>query len=78
MPVSLREFTRHRGDVLAVIAQRRDDELHHCKPVEQVHAETRAPGFGSEIAVGAGDHAHVHALHSASADLLDLALLQNA
>ena len=61
-----------------MIAQRGHDDLHHREPVEQVHAETRAPGFGGEVAVGTGDHAHVHALHPAGADLLDFAFLQDA
>src|SRR5438270_7782269 len=53
-------------------------KFQHRKPVVEVLAEAPCADFGRQVAVGAGDDAHVSALHACGADRLDLASLERA
>ena len=61
-----------------MLPQRRHDQVHDGEPIVEVLAKAAGAGLLHEIAVGAGDDAHVDALHLSCPDWLDLALLQRA
>ncbi|MNV23185.1 hypothetical protein D3C71_1141900 [compost metagenome] len=64
--------------IVAPFAQRRDGHGVHRQPVVQVGAERAIAHLLAQVAVGGGDHAHVHAARAVGAQALDLAVLQRA
>ena len=66
------------GHVVAVLAQGRDDELHHRQAVVEILPEPAGADLRLEVAVRGRDHPHVDLLDARGADGLDLALLQDA
>src|SRR5260370_31600400 len=72
------EFAGQRRDILAMIAQWRDDQLNHSETIIEIQAEATATRFHDEIAVGTGDDANADPLDSPGSYLLDFALLQGA
>src|SRR5262249_4935672 len=78
LSVSTRKFASQRGDILAMIAQWRDDELNHRQPIIEIQSEPTSTRFRDEIAVGTGDDANVDPLDPPRSYLLDFALLQGA
>ena len=73
----LQEVLHEQRDVLLPLAQRRQLHRDHVQPVVQVLAELAVCDHPSEVAVGGGDHAHVHLDRVRVADPLELALLQH-
>ena len=70
---------RHEvGDVFAPLAQRRHGQLHHVDAVIQVAAEPLGGDLGQQIAVGRGQHVHVHPARRGGADALDFAGFEDA
>src|SRR5262245_37184869 len=73
------EVLDEQRDVLAPLAERRDDEVDDVDAVEEVLAELPLGDEIAEVAVGRRDHAHVAgAADALGADLLDLADLEEA
>ena len=78
LAVPARELLGERGDVLARDRAAAARELDDREAVVEVLAEAAGARLGGEIAVRAGDDAHVDLLDAARADRLDLALLERA
>ena len=64
------------GNLLAAIAQRRNQNADHREPVVQIFAEFALGHALFEVGIGRGDHADVDALRARFADRHDLALLE--
>ena len=58
--------------------QRRDPDVEHLQPIEQVLAEVAAFHGFAQVAVGRGDHANVRFQRPGGAEPLELAFLQHA
>jgi hypothetical protein len=67
-----------RGDVFALLAQRRHADREHGQAVEKILAEAAGALLVEEIAVGRRDPAHVGVDGRAPADALEAALLEYA
>ena len=66
------------GDVVAPLAQRRDDERDDVEAEEQVLAEASGADLLGQVLVGGGDDAHVHRHALRPAHRLDALLLEHA
>ena len=70
----MKEVLDQGRDVLAAVAERRDDEVDDVEPIEEVFAELPLPDALAEVAVGGGNDAHVQTHRGVvGADLLQLA-----
>ena len=72
------EGAREIGHVLAPPPQRRNADREHVQPIEQILAEAALAHQLDEVAVGGGNDAHVNLDGLASADRIDLAMLDGA
>ena len=54
------EMALEQGQIFLAILQRRHMDLHHGEPVVQILAETFFGDFRAQVAIGGGDHPHVH------------------
>ena len=72
------EVLGEQRDVAAPLAERGQRERHHVQPVEEVLAEAPLLHHALEVAVGGGEHAHVHPDQLVAADALEGALLERA
>src|SRR5713101_155162 len=81
-PVGRTEFrekvAREGGDVLAAVAQRRNEEGNHIQAIEEVLAESAAGKLQLEVLVGGGDDADVNADRLAGTDRLKALLFEDA
>ena len=78
MGVFVQEVLDEDGNVLASLAQGRQDEGNDVETIEEVLQEPAVLHQPLDVAVGRGDHAHVHLLAALRAQGLELALLQDA
>src|SRR5437773_955724 len=69
---------REVGNILLVLAQRRDGDGHHVQAVVEVFAKRALFERVAQIAVGGGDDAHVHLVRLGSPQALEFALLKNS
>ena len=67
-----------RGDVGAAFAQRGQREREHVEPVIKVGAEAAFVDFERQVAVGAGDHAHIDPDWLGRAERHNFAFLEHA
>jgi hypothetical protein len=74
----LEERVGQLEDVFEALAQRRQRDLEHAKPVIQILAELAALHRGSEITVGRRDHTNVRVQDPRAAEPHELALLEHA
>src|SRR5579864_752527 len=74
----LHEIADQHGDILAALAQRRDDEREDVEAVIQIHAELLIAGQRAQIAMGGGHQAEVRHQSARAAQALELAVLQHA
>ena len=75
---AIQEVAHEPRDVLAPLAQRRQDDLDDAQAVVEVLAELAARDPLGESRVRGGEHAHVDRDAAPAADALDLALLEDA
>ena len=64
--------------VAVALAQRRHGERVDAQPVVEIGAHAAGAHFGGQVAVGGGDHAHIHLVFAVGAQALQLATLQHA
>ena len=76
--VALHEEFHQVGDVLGSLAQRGHAEDHDAEAIEEVLAELLFADGGFQVAMGGGQHAHVHADRLVAAEALDAFLLKHA
>ena len=74
----LDEVFDQEDDVVAAGPERRQRDVHHVQPVEQVGAEVPGARLGLEVAVGGGDQPDVDRDRAARAERRDLAVLEGA
>ena len=74
--ILLHEMVHQRRDVPFAPAQRRHDHGDHVEAVEQLVSEAPRLHLLREVAVGGGDHAHVHLERLGATHPLELALLE--
>src|SRR5215813_2582661 len=72
------EASGDRQDVLRPFPQRRQPDLEHVEPVEEVFSESAVPHFFFEILVGGGDDPHVGPPGLAFPETLEGFFLQKA
>src|SRR5258708_20954605 len=76
--VLLPEVLDEERNVLAPLAQGRQEDRHHVEPVEEVLAEPAGGDLAGQVARGGGDEAHLDPRGLHAADALELALLDGA
>jgi hypothetical protein len=76
--VAREEVLEEQRDVVAAVAQRRQRDLEHVDPVEQVLAEPPGRDHGGEVAVRGRDDADVDLAGLGVADAGERALLEHA
>ena len=64
--------------ILAAGAQRGQMNLHDVEPVVEIFAQVALAQVGRQIAIGGGDHPHVHPFDLVGAKRPHLTVLQNA
>ena len=75
--VGVQEVIEERPDVFATLPQRRDVDVNHVQPVEEVLTKQTLGDACPELPVGRADHAHVHRRGEVGRpDLLHLASLE--
>ena len=65
-------------NVLLVLAQGRQRDLHHLQPVVEILAETPGVDLGQEVAIGGGNDAHIHRQQLRAAHRSDLEVFKRA
>ena len=73
-----RKVARQRCNVVAPLAQRRHAQGHHIQSIIEIFAEGAGAHARREVAVGGGNHAHIHTQRFRPAHPLKLLLLQHA
>ena len=72
---ALQEVIRQRHDILAPVAERRDDDVHDVQSIEEILAELPLLDRRLEIDVGGGDDPDIDLHRPAAAQPLELLVL---
>jgi hypothetical protein len=75
--VALHEVLGEAGDLLAPVAQRRNQDVDDVQPIEEVLAKAAGRDFAPEVAVGGADRSHVDPDVVVAADPGELTILQD-